>query len=247
MKRNHFTAILSMCMIPLAGCVGPSSGNDDGMVENMSGAEPLIGTSELSIERSAGAKDFKMLGSIEGWREVQPGVWEGGAGDNKQQIVVGAEGHKWLAEQTGEQLKALRAQLGDGANQALAEKLSQTQNLYEQAKEVELSERAEAVSPTAVSCSFAPYIGRLSAITSPPTSGGAALVRIVCTGGSVTFTVLSTVCCSGACTGGQQTVTVGSTAVTVGSTRAGTGAGNGMVGITRPPPVMTWGGAFTCG
>jgi hypothetical protein len=250
MKTNT-SAFCSSVLLLIAGSVGCATAPDsvpegEGtiVVDDMGGAWDLEGAVEMRVEREEGG-ELKLIGAP-GWRKVAPGVWES-PDANGTRMVVGEEGHRWLADEARGELNRLeeRAAAAGTFDADLEEQIAAKQQELDAAH----AGMASALAPPAnlVSCNYAFYTGPSGAITDPPTPGAAAFAQVSCSGGCMNFTLTAQACCAGSCTPlVAQTKLVCATPWTWGVVRSGVyGSGYASVNV-NPPNVTQTNASFYC-
>lgn len=249
MNRYAFAAlssVLALLVAPIGCATAPDSTSEEAgsiVVDDMDQAWNLEGAVQMRVERAEGG-ELSLL-DAPGWRKLAPGVWESPDQEGLR-MVVGEEGHRWLAESVNADLDALLAQ---AAVLGTSDKLLEEQIVAKQ-RELDAASAglASALTPTAnaLSCNFSLYTGPSSPVTSPPTAGAAALAKVTCSGGCLSFTITSQACCANTCTPSvAQTNLVCGTPWTAGVLRYGSGIGYASVNL-NPPNISQTNSSFYC-
>lgn len=240
------TSALGCAMI--AGCATSTDGgvvDDEASIAIDTTSMPVLaGVPSLKFERAPGATDFTVV-SPEGWKQVEPGIWEHEVAGVKQQVAVGEQGNRSLIEHAKKDLEALY-EMRDGGDLSVQAKIAQHEEILGGLQTTSKAAAAQPVSSATVSCSYGMYTGPSSAVTSPPVYGAAALGQVVCSGGCGIFTVTTQACCSGSCTPTNAfTSNVCATPWTAGTLRAGAGFGSASANVS-PPYVTQSNPSFLC-
>ena len=229
----------------LAGCATSTDGavvDDEASIAIDTTSMPLLtGGPSLKFERAPGATDFTVV-NPEGWKQVEPGIWEHEEAGVKQQVAVGEQGNRSLITSAKKDLEVLY-EMRDSGDLTVQAKIAQQEEILGGLH----TSKALAAPPSAtISCSFGMYTGPSSAVTSPPLFGAAALGQVVCSGGGGVFTVTTQACCSGSCTPiNTFTSNVCSTPWTAGTFRAGAGFGSAAANV-NPPNITQSNSSFIC-
>ncbi|HEY5955408.1 MAG TPA: hypothetical protein VIV60_02595, partial [Polyangiaceae bacterium] len=198
MRNYGFDGIgLSLVLGLVTACDATPSGDiivsNDSALRLLSPSPSAVpsGTEELRLDKRAGSSQFEAQ-SASGWHSVHEGVWEHD-GDPSKRLVVGYEGHRWLAAQATSRLEELRSLAATAENDAgAAQQIDALER--NKAELVAASEAAhvldtQASSITAVTCTASLYAGPSWPRTNNPRVAGAlAMATITCTGGCDVFT-----------------------------------------------------------
>ncbi|UQA62786.1 hypothetical protein [Polyangium aurulentum] len=246
MNFNTFAARSSVLVLVVAsvGCAtapdSMSEGDEVIVVDEMDSALDVQGSVGMRIEREEGGA-LSLVG-MPGWRAVAPGVWESpDAGDTR--MVVGEEGHRWLAEKLRGELDTLEARAAASTSDELLEEQIVAKQQELDAAQVAMS---SAIAPTtnAVSCNLTLYTGPSSPFTG--TAGAAALAEVSCSGGCMYVTITAQACCAGICTPKvAQSNSVCATPWTAGMIRSGYGYGAASVSLS-PFNISQTSSSFSC-
>jgi hypothetical protein len=232
----------------LAGCAASTDGaviDDEASVAIDTTSMPLLaGGPSLKFERAPGATDFTVV-NPEGWKQVEPGIWEHEEAGVKQQVAVGERGNRSLITSAKKDLEVLYEKR-DSGDLTVQAKIAQQEEILGGLHTTSKALAAPPVGSATVSCSFGMYTGPSSAVTSPPLFGAAALGQVVCSGGCGIFTVTTQACCSGVCTPSNAfTSNVCSTVWTAGTVITGSGFGSASANVS-PPYITQSNPSFLC-
>ncbi len=230
----------------MAGCMGspePES-NIDSVEEALiddNGAMPVDMQSEIQVTRQTDDEALAMVPNAD-WKEIAPGVFEGGAEEGASRIVVGVEGHKWAIDQAEKEIVNLREQSGAQADQdpAVMEAMKQLAGLKNTAQNIAAPPVG---TPQAVSCNIGFYTGPSSSITGY--YGASALAQVSCSSGCQTFSISTKACTNFGCTPVYSSSRfVCATPWTYGVSRSGSYGASCSSSATVSPPGITssWNG-----
>ncbi|MRG98057.1 hypothetical protein [Polyangium spumosum] len=244
---RFFSAALIASSALMAGCMDASLGPDNVQESLIDESEALaIPTgSEMRLERTGEGEALSLVPNA-AWKELAPGVFENGAEDGGNRIVVGAEGHEWAIEQAEKELSELQARSAaqveedPAVDDAIEQLQAQLANLQETAKSIAA---APVDTNLTLSCNIGFYTGPSSAVSGY--YGAAALAQVACTGGCQTFTIAAQACTNFGCSPVYSSSRfVCSTPWTYGVTMSGSyGASCSSAASVSPPGIMSsWSG-----
>jgi hypothetical protein len=202
--------------------------------EELAGVESTYEIAPLATLKG-GELTFASADIARQWQEEAPGVWR--HEDGTRRLIMGQDGHRWVAAQLEDELAALYA---GGADESLIE-----------TKEAHLAIQREALDKAGdeigieATCDIGLYTGASGPIFG--FVGGASLAELSCQNGTVVFTVESQVCTGSTGCGAYsvQTAIPDSTPRLWGSLRSGTGSCFASVFVS--PPGIGQSSSFTCG
>lgn len=233
----------------MAGCMGspePESniGSAEEAIVDESGVMPVDMQSEIQVTRQADDETLALVPNA-AWKEIAPGVFEGGAEEGSSRIVVGAEGHKWAIEQAEKEISNLRERIGLHADQdpAVIEAMKQLAGLKDTAQNIVAPPVG---TPQAVSCNIGFYTGPSSPISGY--YGASALAQVSCSLGCQAFTISTQACTNFGCTPVYSSSRfVCSTPWTYGVSRSGSYGASCSSSASVSPPGITSSWYGVCG
>lgn len=174
---------IALSFVGITSLVGACAQDGDEIVqEELSGIESPIELEPVATFDATNGLQFASPDIAVQWREEAPGVWRHETGT--QRLIMGEQGHRSAVSLVEAELAELRSAGAD--NSLIAAKES-----YLASQRNAVAKAASEVSPQ-VSCRIRPYNGPSSPFTGYV--GGAALVELVCYGGTVRFTIDTQVC-----------------------------------------------------